>query len=162
MHNISWAEYQKKFGKSEDSGTPSRAGEEKPPKASVKTFEITEDFVDRVAKRVVDLQKVDPISPENSKKLPPGVEPIVIDEVEVEGEKVNYKVALNPEIFYRYNVFKAESERRGGKKWTGNFSDFLDMATKDILSVYGIHPTVVSLKGRQITVNLPIEGGENE
>ena len=29
---------------------------------------------------------------------------VPLEDVEVVGEKVNYKVALNPEIFYRYNV----------------------------------------------------------
>jgi hypothetical protein len=29
------------------------------------------------------------------------------EDVEVIGEKINYKVALNPEIFYRYSIFRA-------------------------------------------------------
>lgn len=89
-----------------------------------------------------------------------GTLPIEAEDVEVIGEKVNYKVALNPEIFWRYNVFKAEVERRG-RKWNGSFSDFLDLATKDILAVYGIHPTVVAMKGKKLLVELPVNVEES-
>jgi hypothetical protein len=32
-----------------------------------------------------------------------------IEEVELVREKVNYKITLNPEIFYRYSIFKARA-----------------------------------------------------
>jgi hypothetical protein len=34
-------------------------------------------------------------------------QPVPFEDVEIVGEKVNYKVALNPEVFYRYSVFNA-------------------------------------------------------
>jgi len=121
--------------------------------------ELPKEFVGEVARKVVDLLREE--GKRGLERLPPGVMPLEAEDVEVVGEKVNYKVALNPEIFWRYNVFKAETERRG-RKWGGDFSDFLDLATKDILAVYGIHPTVVSLRGKKLMVELPVEvGGED-
>ena len=85
-----------------------------------------------------------------------------MEEAEVVGEKVNYKLALNPEIFWRYNVFKAEVMRRG-KKWEGTLSDFIDLATKDVLAVYGIYPTVVTMSGKRALAKFqPAEGGEEK
>ena len=121
--------------------------------------ESSPELIEKIAGKVVELLR----SGEEHERegLSVGLMPIEAEDVEVIGEKVNYKVALNPEIFWRYNVFKAETERRG-RKWAGNFSDFLDLATKDILAVYGIHPTVVSLKGKKLMVELPVEmGGED-
>jgi hypothetical protein len=59
--------------------------------------------------------------------------PVPGEDVEVIDEKINYRVKLNPEIFYRYSVFKARTEQLGNE-WKGDFSDYLDMATKDLLS----------------------------
>lgn len=121
------------------------------------TSEIARGIVDEVTKTFKDeLRRLMEGSSQKltaDEKLPRT--PLEAEDVEVVGEKVNYKVALNPEIFWRYNVFKAEAERRG-KKWNGSFSDFLDMATKDILAVYGIHPTVVAMKGKKLLVELPV------
>jgi hypothetical protein len=112
-----------------------------------------QQLVEEVARRVMEL-----LSKQNPRSSTPSVRliPLEAEDVEVIGEKVNYKVALNPEIFWRYSVFKAEAERRG-RKWDGTFSDFLDLATKDILAVYGIHPTVLSMKGKKLMVELPAE-----
>ena len=38
-----------------------------------------------------------------------------IEDVQLAGEKVNYRIALNPEIFFRYSVFKARAHR-----WVGS------------------------------------------
>ena len=95
-----------------------------------------------------------------SSGLPEGVE-LIGEAVDVEAEKVNYKIALNPEIFHRYNVFKAESARRG-RKWEGTFSDWLDMVTRDILKVYGIYPAVVTTKGGKLILELPVESMEED
>jgi len=104
------------------------------------------------------------VEPRTEQTLPPDVAPedpnIIGEAVEVTGEKVNYKVALNPEIFHFYNIFKAMSEKRG-TKWTGNFGDFLYMAVKDVLTVHGIHPTVMLTKGRQFLIELPPGVGED-
>jgi len=116
-----------------------------------------QQLVEEVARRVVELLKSEnPWASKHSDARSEALLPLEAEDVEVVGEKVNYKVALNPEIFWRYNVFKAEAERRG-RSWNGSFSDFLDLATKDILAVYGIHPTVLSMKGKKIMVELPVE-----
>jgi hypothetical protein len=51
---------------------------------------------------------VEAISPEVRpvEDLPQEVQ-LPIEDVQLAGEKVNYCIALNPEIFFRYNVFKA-------------------------------------------------------
>ena len=113
----------------------------------------SQQLVEEVARRVLELLRNE--NPQRSTR-PAEVLPLEAEDVEVVGEKVNYKVALNPEIFWRYSVFKAEAERRG-RQWNGSFSDFLDFATKDILAVYGIHPTVLSMKGKKLMVELPVE-----
>jgi hypothetical protein len=116
-----------------------------------------QQLIEEVARRVVELLKTEnPWVSKRSEAHPEGFLPLEAEDVEVVGEKVNYKVALNPEIFWRYSVFKAEAERRG-HPWNGSFSDFLDIATKDILAVYGIHPTVLSMKGKKLMVELPVE-----
>ena len=53
-------------------------------------------------------QVVEEISPEVKpvKEVPQDVQ-IPLEDVQLAGEKVNYRIALNPEIFFRYNVFKA-------------------------------------------------------
>jgi hypothetical protein len=81
------------------------------------------------------------------------------EEIEVPSEKINFKVALNPEIFYFYDVFKAEAERRGNK-WEGDFGDFLYMAAKDALTTHGILPAVVRLKEGQLILKVPMEEGD--
>jgi hypothetical protein len=127
------------------------------PTPSQQGQQTQQQLVEEVARRVLELLKSEnPLSSKHSDARPDGVPPLEAEDVEVVGEKVNYKVALNPEIFWRYNVFKAEAERRG-RQWNGSFSDFLDLATKDILAVYGIHPTVLSMKGKKIMVELPVE-----
>jgi hypothetical protein len=85
-----------------------------------------------------------------------------LEEVQLADEKVNYRIALNPEIFFRYTVFKARVASLG-RKWDGTFSDWIDMATKDILAVYGMYPTVTT-KGKSFTVDIPtgVQPGEVE
>ena len=87
---------------------------------------------------------------------PSGITNFPGEEIEILGEKLNYKIALNPAIFSRYDKFKAVVLRRGGS-WTGDFSDFLDMSTKDILAVYGIYDTVVEFRDGRILFEVPAE-----
>jgi hypothetical protein len=54
-------------------------------------------------------------------KGPPGVE-LPIQNVDVIAEKVNFRLSLDPEIFFRYNVFKARVKALG-KEWDGTISD---------------------------------------
>jgi hypothetical protein len=53
-------------------------------------------------------QVVESISPEAKpvEDIPQDVQ-IPHEDVQLAGEKVNYRMALNPEIFFRYSVFKA-------------------------------------------------------
>jgi pyruvate/2-oxoglutarate dehydrogenase complex dihydrolipoamide acyltransferase (E2) component len=88
-------------------------------------------------------------------EIPPGATPMG-EEVEVKGEKINYKVALNPEIFFLYSIFKAEAERKGNK-WDGDFGDFLYMAAKDLLTVHGLRPAVVAVKEGTLMLKMPVE-----
>ena len=92
-----------------------------------------------------------------SQKVPEGAAPMG-EEVEVKGEKINYKVALNPEIFYLYSIFKAEAERKGNR-WDGDFGDFLHMAAKDLLSVHGLRPAVVAVREGTLMLKMPMEEG---
>ena len=87
---------------------------------------------------------------------PSGITNFPGEEIEILGEKLNYKIALNPAIFSRYDKFKAVVLRRGGT-WTGDFADFLDMSTKDILAVYGIYDTVVEFRDGRILFEVPAE-----
>jgi hypothetical protein len=45
-----------------------------------------------------------------------------IETVQFAGEKVNYRIALNPEIFFRYSVFKARAASLGRKRARARFS----------------------------------------
>lgn len=143
---------------------------ESTPKSNIKSeltgdsLKLTSELVDEIVRKVTDILRKEqsPPSPSTPKteKLPEGVSPIG-EEVEVVGEKVNYKVALNPEIFHFYNLFKAEVERRG-RKWDGDFSDFLYMAAKDVLTVHGIHPAVVTLSRGNLLLRLPLKVEEED
>jgi hypothetical protein len=78
------------------------------------------------------------------------------EEVEVVGDKINYKIALNPEVFHLYNIFKAEVRRRG-REWKGTFGDFVYMAIRDVLKMHGIIPTVLVLRKGQLFARLKVE-----
>lgn len=87
---------------------------------------------------------------------PSGITDFPGEEIEITGEKLNYKIALNPAIFSRYDKFKAVVLRRGGN-WKGDFADFIDMSTKDILAVYGIYDTVIEFRDGRILFEVPAE-----
>lgn len=74
--------------------------------------------------------------------------------IEVTGEKVNYKVALDPEIFSTYNKFKAICEKRGSN-WDKDFSDFLMMSVRDAMAIYGIYDVVIEVRGDKIIFEMP-------
>jgi len=67
-----------------------------------------EEIVDKIAAAVAKRLGIEP--PEVQKL--PGVA-VPVEDVELVGEEINYKVALNPEIFYRYSVFKARAAALG-------------------------------------------------
>ena len=37
-----------------------------------------------------------------------------------------------------------------GNKWEGDFSDYLDLATKDMLTTHGLYPTVLAAGARYL------------
>ncbi len=77
------------------------------------------------------------------------------EDVEIIGEKINYNVALNPEIFYRYSIFKAKAES-SVKEWKGEFGDYLDLCTQDMLKVHRLYLTVLQAgKSGKIMVEIP-------
>jgi len=79
---------------------------------------------------------------------PSGISDFPGEVIEVIGEKVNYKVALDPEIFSTYNKFKAVCIKRG-TNWDKDFSDFLMMSVRTAMSMYGIYDMVVEVRGER-------------
>jgi hypothetical protein len=71
--------------------------------------------------------------------------------LEIEADEMNVRLRINPAVFYLYEIFKAETKRRGNE-WQGEIGDFLYMAAKDALAVHGIYPSVITLKGGQMAV----------
>ncbi|MCJ7630955.1 hypothetical protein MUP77_00945, partial [Candidatus Bathyarchaeota archaeon] len=117
---------------------------------SDKNISVTQEGLRAIMKDIM----LEMSRPAEVEKLP-GIA-VATEDIELVGEKINYKVALNPEIFYRYSVFKAKAESLGNK-WDGGFSDFLDIATKDVLSVHGLYPTVLKAgKSERIMVEIPV------
>jgi len=86
---------------------------------------------------------------------PSGITDFPGEEIEVIGEKINYKVALDPEIFSTYNKFKAICIKRGNI-WEKDFSDFLMMSVKTAMSYYGIYDMIVEVKGNQMLFEMPV------
>jgi hypothetical protein len=123
---------------------------------------LADDLADEVVARVVERIMNDARTGRPIQSGPAITQPITVpfvpvgEEVEVVGDKINYKVALNPEVFYLYNVFKAEVKRRG-KEWKGTFGDFVYMAIRDVLKMHGIIPTVLVLKRGQLFARLKVE-----
>lgn len=81
--------------------------------------------------------------------------PIPLEEVTITGHRVNYRVSLNPEVLTRYHTFLAAVAQLG-KKWSGDFGDFLDVATDDLLTRRGIIGTVVQLGRPQHPSDTPL------
>jgi hypothetical protein len=71
--------------------------------------------------------------------------------LEIEADTIPIRLRINPAVFYLYEIFKAETRRRGNE-WNGDLGDFIYMAVKDALAVHGIYPSVVTLKGSQLAV----------
>lgn len=171
-HKMAWKTYQAKFLGSEapppavqppqtpqvtvpPSTTSTPPQPASPAKSDVGTLALQPQQIDQIAKRVVELfqnsAKAEALTPKDND----GQDLAMVD-VEVEGDKVPYRMALNPEIFHNYNIFKALSIRKGNS-WKGTFGDWLFMCTRDILKVYGIYPTVISMQSGKLLVELPQE-----
>lgn len=148
IHGIDWKDYQKDHPVVEIPEDKGKPGDKAPEEAKEPDDLPLDKRMDRLENIVNKL--VNSFASEN----PSGVYDFPGEDIEIIGEKVNYKVALNPAIFSRYDKFKAVVKRRG-KEWTKDFADFLDMSTKDILAVYGIYDTVVEFRDGRILVEVP-------
>jgi hypothetical protein len=129
--------------------------------------QLTEDTVKRIAKEVVSMMQ-NPAEPQLEKPFPKGFTPLPMEEVEVAGDRINIKVALNPLIYSRLMKFKAanldlaKNDQRI-KVFSGDLGDFIDLATKTLLNVYGIYPDVsLRLRGGNLLIELPQELREME
>jgi hypothetical protein len=80
------------------------------------------DVVEIVSEAVGEAMRklIESISPETKPVEPPTPQNVQLpkENVQLAGEKVNYRIALNPEIFFRYSVFKARATSLGNK-WEG-------------------------------------------
>jgi len=130
--------------------------------------QLTEDMVKRIAKEVVSMMQTETPEPPTLKPLPKGFTPLPMEEVEVAGDRINIKVALNPLIYSRLMKFKAanldlaKNDQRI-KVFSGDLGDFIDLATKTLLNVYGIYPDVsLRLRGGNLLIELPQELREME
>ena len=137
---MSWSEYKQAHGV-----------EEEP------EVEVTEEEID-VNERLSNLeQAVRMILRGGSHSdTAPVVTDIPMEELQISGERVNYKLSLPVAIFSRYEKFKAVSQKRG-HPWDGDLSTFIDLATKDALRVHGIYDSVLELRGNKWLVELPAE-----
>jgi len=152
-HSIDWKDYQAKYTIVELLEDKGKTGAE-----ADETDEKSESGDTHLAERMDRLETMVKtfFSGYTPTGNPSGVTNFPGEEIEILGEKLNYKIALNPAIFSRYDKFKAVVLRRGGS-WTGDFADFLDMSTKDILAVYGIYDTVVEFRDGRILFEVPAE-----
>jgi len=85
---------------------------------------------------------------------PSGITDFPGESIEVVGEKINYKVALDPEIFSTYNKFKAVCVKRG-TPWDKDFSDFLMFSVRDAMAMYGVYDVVVEYRGGSLLFDAP-------
>jgi uncharacterized C2H2 Zn-finger protein len=120
--------------------------------------ELADDVIPRVVERIRNGERIGQSIQANPVVAQPVAVPFVPvgEEVEVVGDKINYKVALNPEVFHLYNIFKAEVRRRG-REWKGTFGDFVYMAIRDVLKMHGIIPTVLVLRKGQLFARIKVE-----
>lgn len=156
VHEISWADYKNEY----------TVVELPKDKGKIRVEADEEDEASEARSRLKDrLERMEAIMNRFMSGYSPSGEPSGIydfpgEEIEITGEKLNYKIALNPAIFSWYDKFKAVVLRRGMKKWTGDFADFIDISTKDILAVYGIYDTVVEFRDGRILFEFPEELSE--
>lgn len=105
------------------------------------------------------LNMLNPGSPQEEDKgqLPKGAVPF--EDVELTGDTYLYKIRVNPEIFYWWNVFKAQNKRLSeagkAKPFMGDFSDFVDLAIHTLLGVFKIYPTVIHGGEGKMLVEIP-------
>ena len=70
-------------------------------------------------------------------------------EILVQASPLVRKIILNPKVYLWFDYARSEL------KFQGDIGDFFDMATKDVLAIHGIIPTVLSLSGRKLSVDIP-------
>lgn len=160
-HKADWKQYQEKYSPKESEKLIEESDEKDKAEDVVAMVKETMDGVLKSVDEKLGIFRKELGLNLESPTVPDGAVPL--EEVEVIGEKVNYRVALNPEIFYLYSVFKAQNTRlaktSGAPLWKGDFSDWLYLATKELLASYNIHPTVVATSGNKIMIELPTGEG---
>lgn len=150
-HDTKWKEYQKEHPVvelPEDEETPKDETDEGD-EASEGISGIN-DRLERV--EAVINRFMSGVSPSGE---PSGITDFPGEEIEVIGEKINYKVALDPEIFSTYNKFKGICIKRG-TNWDKDFSDFLMMSVRTAMNYYGIYDMVVEMKGNKMLFEMPM------
>lgn len=139
-HDLPWGDYQKQYPVMELPENEIGAEyEANPPNEAEEDMSVINERLERVEAVVERF-----MSGTAPSGRPSGVTDFPAEDVEVVGEKLNYKLALNPAIFSRYDRFKAIVKKRG-KTWTGDFSDYIEMCTKDLFTIFGIHEMVVEM-----------------
>jgi hypothetical protein len=105
------------------------------------------DVIEIVGEAMKQIAEV--ISPEvkPGENLPQDVQ-LPLEDVQLAGEKVNYRIALNPEIFFRYSVFKARVKALG-RTWDAARSLCVTRNLL-VLSLWGFLGTVFSYNPRQL------------
>ena len=149
-HDTTWEDYQK------DHAVVELPEDEVKPKDVVDEGEASEgisEFKDRLERIEAFMETfMSGFSPSGG---PSGIRDFPGEEIEVIGEKINYKVSLDPEIFSTYNKFKAVCIKRG-TNWDKDFSDFLMMSVKTAMNYYGIYDMVVEMKGDKMLFEMPV------
>lgn len=84
---------------------------------------------------------------------------VIQEEVEITGDRIKWSGFIDPEVWMRYNIFKAVSLQQG-KKWEGTLGDFFNIATRDVITSHGYYPTVIRTKGNKALIEFPINQDE--
>ncbi|MBU1082638.1 MAG: hypothetical protein KKB59_19285 [Spirochaetes bacterium] len=143
-HEITWNEYKEKYPITEISV----------PKVPEETKETADTHLEERIERMENILNT-LFSGYDLTGNPSGISDFPGEEIEVIGEKVNYKIALDPEIFSTYNKFKAICEKRGNT-WDKDFSDFIMLSVKDAMSIHGIYDMILEVKGDRMLFEMPV------
>lgn len=86
---------------------------------------------------------------------------VIQEEVEITGDRIKWSGFIDPEVWMRYNIFKAVSAQQG-KKWEGTLGDFFNIATRDVITSHGYYPTVIRTKGNKALIEFPINQDQGD
>lgn len=151
-HEIKWEEYKKKYPITEVQVTEAPVTKVPEDTEEPDDNNLVDERLERMENIINTL-----LSGYDPTGNPSGISDFPGEEIEVIGEKINYKIALDPAIFSTYNKFKAICIKRGNK-WEKDFSDFLMMSVNDAMSFYGIYDMIVEVKGDKMLFEMPYGG----